>query len=356
MIETMSTHRRLRRTVWALSLLAVFLATGCATKISVNMLKPAQHHQASLTKAVAVLPFSGQQGSEFAAELEGILGEISIDGKPYFTLVDRAAIDKTVSEQQLSQSGLIDSRTAASIGRMVGAQGIYTGAVTLAAATDSPYTERRSECVQRQIKRDDKGKQYEGACIRYRYYNVNCTKRFAQFATSPKLIEVATGKIIYSKNLKGTATSAGCEDGPPIKGAEELLEAAKNAVKHEFRMDIAPFYETREITLLDSTAGVDSGTAREKLKQGIQFAGKGRMDSACELWGEAGPLAPDSPSLVYNLGVCAESRGDVEAALALYRKAEKLAGKPDDNIILAVTRTAEAVKNQQKLKEQMQGQ
>jgi tetratricopeptide (TPR) repeat protein len=349
-------RRRLSQAAWLLSVLAVFFTTGCATKIRINMLKPAQHHQASLTKAVAVLPFSGKQGNEFAAELEGVLGSISIDDKPYFTLVDRAAIDKTISEQQFSQSGLIDSKTAARIGSMVGAQGIYTGAVTLAAATDSPYTERRSECVQRQIKKDDKGRESEGACIRYRYYNVNCTKRLAQFSASPKLIEVATGRILYSKNLQGTASSAGCEDRTPAKGAEELLEMAKNTVKQEFRRDIAPFYETREIALMDATTGIGSAAAREKLKQGIEFAGKGRMDSACELWGEAGGLSPDAPSLVYNLGVCAESRGDAVAALELYRKAERLAGKPDDNIILAVSRTSEAVKNQQKLKEQMKGQ
>jgi tetratricopeptide (TPR) repeat protein len=167
---------------------------------------------------------------------------------------------------------------------------------------------------------------------------------------------VATGKILYSNNLKGSAASAGCEDGTIAKGADELLEIAKNAVKRDFRKDVAPFYETREVALLDSTDGIDSGTAREKLKQGIEFAGKGRMDSACELWGEAGNLAPNAVSLVYNLGVCAESRGDAEAALALYRKAERSLGKPEDNIILAITRTSEAVKNQQKLKQQMQGQ
>ena len=349
-------YRRLRTEGCILLLLVVLLATGCATKIKINMLKPAQYHQASLTKVIAVLPFSGKNGGEFAAELEGILGSINIDDKPYFTLVDRAAIDKTISEQQFSQSGLIDSRTAARIGQMVGAKGIYTGAVTLATATDSPYTERRSECVQREIKRDDKGKQYEGACVRYRYYNVNCTKRLAQFAASPKLIEVVTGKVLYSNNLKGTATSSGCEDGGAVKGSEELLEMAKNTVKRDFRKDVAPFYETREIALLDSTAGIDSGTAKEKLKQGIEFAGKGRMDNACELWGEAASLAPNAASLVYNLGVCAESRGDAEAALALYKKAEKSFGKPEDNIILAITRTSEAVKNQQKLKQQMLGQ
>jgi len=139
----------------------------------------------------------------------------------------------------------------------------------------------------------------------------------------------------------------------PSKGRKNSWRRQKNKVKRDFRKDVAPFYETREVALLDSTDGIDSSTAKEKLKQGIQFAGKGRMDNACELWGEAGNLAPNAVSLVYNLGVCAESRGDVEAALTLYKKAEKLMGKPEDNIILAITRTSEAVKNQKKLKEQM---
>ncbi len=123
-----------------LLLLIVLLSTGCATKIKVNMLKPAEYHEASLTKTVAVLPFSGPGGSEFAAETEGILGSINIDDKPYFILVDRAAIDKTLSELKFSQSGIVDPKTAAKIGQLVGAQGIYTGLVTLAKASDSPYT------------------------------------------------------------------------------------------------------------------------------------------------------------------------------------------------------------------------
>ncbi|MEN6466584.1 MAG: hypothetical protein ABFD62_15525, partial [Syntrophaceae bacterium] len=44
---------------------------------------------------------------------------------------------------------------------------------------------------------------------------------------------------------------------------------------------------------------------------------------------------------------------DVEAANRLYKKAEDLLGKPDDDISLAVMRTGEAVKNAGKLSQQM---
>jgi hypothetical protein len=69
-------------------LFGICLFPGCATKIKVNMLQPAQYHEASLTKAVAVLPFGGLGGREFAAEIEGVLAGIGIDDKQYFTLVD----------------------------------------------------------------------------------------------------------------------------------------------------------------------------------------------------------------------------------------------------------------------------
>src|SRR5574340_224150 len=77
------------------------LTNGCATKISLNMLQPAEFHQASLTKTVAVLPFTGPGGPQITSEVEGVLGSISIDGKNYFTVVDRNAIDR--SEEHTSE-------------------------------------------------------------------------------------------------------------------------------------------------------------------------------------------------------------------------------------------------------------
>jgi tetratricopeptide (TPR) repeat protein len=129
------------------------------------------------------------------------------------------------------------------------------------------------------------------------------------------------------------------------------LEQAKASVKNEFRRDIAPFYVTREIRLIDSTDGIESKEAREKLKRGLEYADKGRMDSACELWGEARNIASTSYALLYNLGVCAESRGDLDAALNLYKQSDKILGKPDDDITLALNRVGEAIKNRSKLKE-----
>jgi tetratricopeptide (TPR) repeat protein len=336
--------------LWAVLLLLA--TTGCATKIKVNMLQPAKYHEASLTRAVAVLPFSGPGGREFAAEIEGVLASKSVDDKQYFMLVDRASIDKTVTELKFTQSALIDQNTAAKIGNLVGAQGIYTGAVTASQVKDSRYREKRQECVQHKIERDKRGNEYEGRCIQWRNYYVNCTKRDATFSVTPKLIEVTTAKILYSRNLSSSASSSGCEDGTLPKGEQELLDKMKEDVKRQFIQDIAPYYITVEIKLMDSTNGIAAAEAGEKLKQGIDFADKGRMDNACELWEQAKILAPDGPSILYNLGVCAESRGDPDGAYTLYKQADRLIGKPDENISAALGRSSLAIKNRQKLTEQ----
>jgi exonuclease VII small subunit len=57
--------------------------------------------------------------------------------------------------------------------------------------------------------------------------------------------------------------------------------------------------------------------------------------------------------LLYNLRFCAESRGDLDAALSLYKQADKILGKPQDDITLALNRVEAAIKNRGKLKEQL---
>ncbi|MEN6623215.1 MAG: CsgG/HfaB family protein [Smithella sp.] len=333
--------------------LVISLFPGCATKIKVNMLQPAKYHEASLAKTIAVLPFSGPEGESIAAEMEGVLASIGINDKPYFTLVDRASLGQTISEMKLSQSGLVDQKTAVKLGKLIGAQGIYTGVVSQYSYNDSPYYEKRSTCTRYETKRNKDGSTYQGDCISWRNYSVHCTKRVASFAVSPKLVEVSTGKVLYSRNLSANTESSGCKDTNPVQSEAILIEKAKDFVKKDFRRDIAPYYVTREITLMDSTDYIDSSEGKDKLKNGLAYADKGRLDTACELWGEARNLAGDSPALLYNLGVCAESRGDLNTALTLYKQADKKLGKPDDDISLALKRVSFAIKNQSKLKEQL---
>lgn len=336
----------------AIGLVVLIAVSGCATKVKINMLEPAKYHEAALIRTVSVMPLSGTEGEQFAGELEGVIGSIRIKGEKFFTLVDRRSLNNVLSEMKLMQSGLTDQATAVRVGKIIGAQGIYTGTVTASTWNDSRYTSQRQECVRRQIKYDEKGNAREGNCIRWRTYDVPCVKRTASFAFTPKLVEVETGRVAFSANYSGSADSSGCQDGTPVLGGQELLIKAKDAAKKDFRRSIAPYYVVREVKLMDSTDGINSNEAKEKLKNGIDYAEK-RLERACELWKEADRLSPGSVSLTYNLGVCAESVGDLDAAKILYTKADNLLGKPDEDITQALSRVAEGIRKRDQLKQQL---
>ena len=51
----------------------------------------------------------------------------------------------------------------------------------------------------------------------------------------------------------------------------------------------------------------------------------------------------------------AESLGNLDAAVSLYKQSDRILGKPDDDISLALGRAGEAIKTRNKLREQLGG-
>jgi hypothetical protein len=336
-------------------LLASVVSLACsAPAIRTTVLVPARFHEATRLKEVAVLPFDGPGGKEFAAQIEGVLAAINIDGKQYFTLIERTRMENIFREQELSQTGMVDETTAVKVGKMTGAKGIYTGVVT-SRIRDTHYRHNRQECVRKQIKYDKKGNAYEGDCVSWRNHAVPCIRRNAAFSFTPKLIEVETGRIIYSHSLDEVASASACQDsGIPLPSGFELMTRAKESSLAAFKRDIAPSYATFNIRLMDSKEAIASKEAARKLDQGMDYVKNNRLDRACELWGEGRILSPNSPSLLYNLAICAEVRGDLEKALNLYQEADRALNKPDEKISAGIGRVSQLIQKRKTLEEQLQ--
>lgn len=131
----------------------------------------------------------------------------------------------------------------------------------------------------------------------------------------------------------------------------ELVETAKGSAEGTLRHEVAPSYATFAINLMDSTEGIKSKKGQKKFESGLEFAKGNRFDRACELWEEAREFSPDSPSILYNLGVCVEIKGELEQALELYKKADRQLSKPDDRITAALVRIKKAMEDRKKLQE-----
>jgi len=330
---------------WIL-LALILLYTGCATKIKTTMLAPAKSHEASTLKRIAVLTFSGRGARNLNADIEALLVKIRVNDKPYFSVVERSAMQKILREQAFHLSGAVDQKTAVKIGRLVGAEGVILGTVVRNSTENSRYSERRSKCVSR-----DKDKK----CKKWRQYTVSCTQRDAWFSFIPKVVNVATGEIVASETLTGHTSDKGCSgSGQPIRGKGEMLAEAKKQALSKFRLIMAPYRVSMKIVLLDDDDSDPPDAAEDRIERGIEWAKAGRMDRACELWHEARDIHPKGYAIHYLLGVCAEISGDLDKALQCYQKADRMTGEPVEEINQALGRIRVRIGKERRLEQQLQ--
>ena len=327
--------------------------TACAApKVRSTVLVPSSYHDAAKLRHLAVLTIDGRGGKAFAAELDAALANVVAEGYPYFTLLERSRLDRLLAEQDLDARQLVDPDIAAEIGRLAGVLGLVGGKETRK-LTDTPYLDKRTLCLEREAPPSN-AKNSEGKCLRSKQYSVPCIKRELNLTFTPRVIDVATAKTVYSRELKSTKTDTVCVDSGRQLASEDVLHGqARERVIAAFVSDIAPHYETFRFNLMDSDDNISQAEALKWFESGLEFASKNRLDRACELWREADSLAPDAPALKYNLGVCAEINGELSSAQNLYRQADRLLDSPNNDISLALKRISTALANQRQLDEQM---
>lgn len=90
--------------------------------------QPPQTQPAPQAIAVAVLDFDANDPSN--EQLGSLIGQtltVMLTGEPGFRLVDRASLQKTLAEQEINLSGMIDTDQAVKVGRLVGAKILVVG-------------------------------------------------------------------------------------------------------------------------------------------------------------------------------------------------------------------------------------
>ncbi len=331
------------------------LLTSCATRspqISTMTTLPAKYGEVTKLRRIAVLPFEGPQGREIASEIESQLVSARFDETPYFTVIERARIDRVLSELKLSNSALVDNKTAVKIGRLLGVQAMYMGTARQPKVSDSHFTESRSQCSHYVTKYNKKGKPYE-ACGGTTTYSINCTRRTAEFTIIPRVVEVETGRIIYSATVSEPKQEAACSDRGSVSSSNEMIDNARRQSLSTFRKHVAPHQATVTIMLMEEREGMNSAAAA-KFENGLEYAKARRVDRACELWNEALGISPNAVALVYSRGLCEELAGDYQKALASYRSADRILNKPHAAISAALNRVQKQIDDDAKLAKQMQ--
>ena len=335
------------RPAFLLALASWTLLSCAAPAVKTDVLAPAKSSEASKIREIAVIPFDGPNGKELSADLGATLAGVILEEKPYFMVVDPSRVEKVLKEQGISQISTMGESAVAQVGKLVGAKGVYTGTVTEVTVKNTPFTETRQVCVQSQVTRQTQDKSPEQNCIKWNKLSVDCLKREGIVSFNARLINVETGKVVYRTNITEDAASSICQDSktPSLKSEVDLVLRARERVKMTFRKEVAPSYIVFDIPLMESKEGINSKEAEQRLEQGLDSVKRGRLDRACELWETGSQISPQSPSLIYNLAVCAETREDWKTSSDLYKKAQQVLGKPDDRISWGLERITERQKS-----------
>lgn len=312
-------------------LLMPVLFTACSQKVTVSALQPAEIAQASQTKKIAVTAFRTDYVN-LADKIEASIASQSIDGKPYFTPINRSDLDKIIKEQKLQNSGLLEPSTVVEVGNLLGAQAIISGSVNKPSMKDDYYYVERTKC------KDDK-------CWKVR---VSCKKRTITLSAQIRMIDVSNAGIIYADTPSRKRQWSHCADDtrtlPSLNaGAQQLARSIANS----FAYKLTPHYQNISVSLLEDPDLEYDELQERLLKNALVYIEQKRYDKAQQLL-ERLVESTHQQSYVplYDLGVLYEAQGNFSEAQHYYDAADALTIEPVEEINLAVNRIARLIKQE----------
>ncbi len=249
-----------------------------------------------------------------------------------FEVVDRQSLDKILEEQKLGISGLIDEQSAPQLGKLLGASALIFGRIT----TDQFRQELRKE----KPYKDKKGKTHQRQTRLGQY----------DFGVFIKIVDVQTGKIIFSKEITANAKkqNSALDKTPPPIDRNQLYRECLNKISNRFRKMIAPYQTTVKAQFL-----VDDKIPATK--KAVAFFKAGEWQKGLQLLRKATqqPLKNKLKAKVYyDLGLAQMYLGAHDEAIQNIRQAVQL--QPSEKRYQKALRTAKQEKQRaEKLKEQL---
>ena len=321
-----------------LILSGLILLSGCAQKVTVKALKPAEVSRAATTKKIAVSNFKNDRPN-ISGKIEADLAKHKLDGKQYFTIVSRQDLDKVLKEQKIQNSGLIDPTTATEVGKLIGAQAIISGRTGEASTSDTKFYETRTKCN-------------KNGCWEIR---VPCTKRVAGLDAEIRMIDTQKGDIIYADTINKTAAWKHCsDDSHTLPSTTMASQRLASSIANDFTYKLLPHYVYYKVSLLEDPDLEYTDRQKELLKTSLLFIKQRRYDRAEKLLQELIDSTNEKSYVpIYNLGVLREAQGDYEGAQKLYKKADALTFKPVEEINVAINHIQKIIEANNKALKQL---
>jgi hypothetical protein len=286
------------------------LATGlgaalCAAGVQAETLPVAGVYAAgadapSRAQSIAIADFSGRGGERLAFAIDSALRAAVIEGQPWFDLTFTAP----AFGESYTYDGSPDRPAARS-----GPDAVMRGIAEVEWRDVDSGTKEVEECASK----DDRGK-----CLEKKKVTYTCRAREVTLRPEVRLV-AREGDLLYAKGDTAMVSRRFCKDEKGTPSVDSMVEELARGFAGELRLDLAPEYRAEDIRVLESRDGMskpDSAAFRTALR-----LTKTDVAAACRAFEALEASNPSSITILFNIGLCREGAGDLEAAERIYRSA-----------------------------------
>lgn len=319
----------------------ILLLSGCAQKLDIRVLEPAEIDRVAYTKKIMVSDFSNDRVG-LSRKIEANLAGVRIDNQNYFTLISRNDFEKIIKEQRLQSSGLVEQKTVARVGELIGAQAIISGNVSSPSSQDSSFYETRARCADKK-------------CKSLSYYKVRCVNRAVGLSAEVRIVDVEKGDVIFADRLSKNRVYKHCSDySSALPSRDMAAQRLSSEMADEFTSRLSPHYRVFSVVLLDEPDLDYSKRQEELLDVSLEYIEHGRYDRAEEFLSQLiETTGSQSYVAFYNLGVVKEAQAKYAEAKEYYEMADSLMIKPVTPINEAVLRIDKLIEKHKRTQSQL---
>ncbi|HTM95627.1 MAG TPA: hypothetical protein VL100_07410 [Croceibacterium sp.] len=281
----------IRKILLALSAIAASVAhPAMAETLPVGGVYPAGSDAAAAVQSIAVEPFGGIDGQTLAIALGDELRAVSIGGTPYFRVVPG--------------------------GRAAEAEATLQGTLSVERSRRDSYDKEREECVERD--KDDK-------CTKREKRKIPCWEAVVRIDPSIRLIDPDGMLLDAFDEPRESATRYCRDDRRPSQ--DDMIRQLTQALARDLRFRFAPVERVEDIRVMEDRNGL-ANADKDRFRDALRLTKQdGRL--ACDAFHALEGTNAGHPSVLFNLGLCAESAGDLAAAEDYYRRTLAANAKAD---------------------------
>lgn len=284
--------------------LAVCAATPLhAEAIDVAGWYPAGAREVGQFRTIGVDRFDGQDGPALALAIERVLGSVDgSDGRPHFSVI---ALLRNSAEPDGVVSGIAE--TSVNVTR---------------------YKKTEKQCPDGPDAKCEKAQKVD--------VEINCRRRTIDLTASIRVVRTADQRIVYSGDHPRNDTTSWCADGSPPADPGVPIRRMIASIADEFARVAAPHYEKNRIRFREDVKAMSKPEVAE-FKRALR-ATKSNMDEACGIWEAMEEARPGYPSVVFNLGLCADAAGKLDTARAYYGGVSQSGPRPARDVEEGIAR------------------